>query len=84
MKNSKVVVLHRPLSVIADEISKDWKTMPEYARAHFRAFQFAFDIREMYGCDSVKWEVAYFLGNAQIWKGDTARRIKKELNAMIK
>ena len=81
---TKVNVPVRSLETIANEIQKDWKTMPEYARAHFRAFQFATDMSEMYGLDSVKWEVAYFLGSAQTWKGDTARRIKKELNAMLK
>jgi hypothetical protein len=74
----------RPLSVIAEEIYKDWKPMPNYAYEHFKAFRYATDMTEMYGCDKVKWEVAYFLGSAQTWKGEVARRIKKELNAMLK
>jgi len=28
--------------------------------------------------------VRYFLSNASTWRGETARRVKKELNAMLK
>jgi hypothetical protein len=37
-----------------------------------------------YGADSGASVIAYFLANAQTWKGDKAREIKKELNAMLK
>lgn len=72
----------RPLHVIAKEIKKDWVKMPNYAFAHFEAFQFATRIDEMYYLDSVKSEVLYFLGNAGTWKGETAKRIKIELKQM--
>jgi hypothetical protein len=36
-----------------------------------------------YGEDNAASVVAYFLSNATSWKGDAARRIKKELNAML-
>lgn len=75
---------NRPLSEIASEIRKDWRPMPEYAKAHFRAFEYANSIDEMYICDSVRNEVNYFLANAGTWRGEVARRIKKELNAMVK
>jgi hypothetical protein len=32
----------------------------------------------------VQFPLCYILANANTWKGETARRIKKELNAMIK
>ena len=34
--------------------------------------------------DSGRSVVAYFLANAGTWRGEVARRVKKELNAMIK
>jgi hypothetical protein len=74
----------RPLYQIASEIRKDWKPMYRPAGAHLEAWDGATSMDEMYGCDSVRSEVAYFLANAQTWRGETARRIKKELNAMLK
>jgi len=41
-------------------------------------------IKDNYGYDSGTSVVAYFLSNASSWKGETARRIKKELKAMMK
>jgi len=73
----------RPLYEIADEIRKDWRPMPEYAHVHFEAFECATSVDEMYMCDSVKSEICYFLGSAQTWKGEVAKRIKLELKAMV-
>jgi hypothetical protein len=74
----------RPLSVITREIRKDWRPMYRPAEAHFEAFEYANDVSEMYGCDSVRSEINYFLANAQTWKGEVARRIKLELKAIVK
>jgi hypothetical protein len=41
-------------------------------------------INDSYGCDSARNIVAYFLANASTWRGDAAKRIKAELNAMLK
>ena len=41
-------------------------------------------ITDMYGQDNGRSIVAYFLGNATTWRGEVARRVKKELNNMIK
>jgi hypothetical protein len=35
-----------------------------------------------YHYDSASSVVLYFLSNASAWRGDTARRIKKELKAL--
>lgn len=72
----------RPLYKIADEIRKDWRPMCPHAKAHFQAFEGATSIDEMYMFDSVKGEVLRFLSGASTWRGETARRIKKELKAM--
>lgn len=85
MKNSKVVVLHRPIEVIANEIRRDWGVKTNYAaRPYLQAMYGLNSISDNYGCDSAKSIIAYFLSNASTWRGPTAKAIKKELNAMIK
>jgi hypothetical protein len=39
-------------------------------------------IHSMYGADTAKSVVLYFLANANTWRGEDARRIKNELRAM--
>jgi hypothetical protein len=41
-------------------------------------------VTEAYGMDTGKSVVLYFLANATTWRGDVARRIKKELNDIAK
>ena len=41
-------------------------------------------ISDPYYADSARSIIAYFLANAGTWKGETARRIKKELKDMLK
>ena len=74
----------RSISSIAIEISKDWKKVYFGAVPYLRAMHSINSIDDSYGYDTVSSIVAYFLCNAQTWKGDVARRVKKELNAMLK
>ena len=80
----------RSLSEIANEIRKDWKAqakngkIPEPALAYLNPMSTLDKITDNYILDSGREIVARFLGNATSWKGETARRIKKELNAMLK
>jgi hypothetical protein len=80
----------RPLYEIAREIRKDWKAqtkngrVPEPAEAYLGPMETLNSVDDNYICDRGSMIVAYFLGNATSWKGETAKRIKKELNAMIK
>ena len=80
----------RPLYTIAEEIRKDWKAqtkdgkIPKPALAYLDPMSTMTSINDNYILDSGRSIVAYFLGNATTWKGETARRIKKELNAMLK
>lgn len=74
----------RPLYVIAEEVSKDWKNVYFGAAPYLDALRCLNTIDDDYGSDSGKSIVAYFLSNAQNWRGETARRIKKELNEMLK
>jgi hypothetical protein len=69
----------RPINVIASEIEKDWKPIYFGAKPYLMAMFSLSKITDNYGCDSGKSIVLYFLSNAQTWKGDKAREIKKEL-----
>ena len=69
----------RSVSQIALEISKDWKNMSQHARPYLEAM-----LCEYYGVDGEKDVITRFLCNAQTWRGETARRIKLELNNLIK
>lgn len=74
----------RPLYEVAEEIRKDWKNIYFGAKPYLDAMSCLESINGNYGWDSGKSIVLYFLANASSWRGETARRIKKELNAMTK
>tara|TARA_R110000772_G_scaffold2089_3_gene7266 strand:- start:6826 stop:7065 length:240 start_codon:yes stop_codon:yes gene_type:complete len=74
----------RPLSTIAQEIQSTWKKVYFGAVPYLQAMHSLKNINDQYGFDDAKSIVIYFLSNASTWRGDDARRIKKELNAMIK
>ena len=76
--------MHRPIHEIASEIRQDWKKVYFGAVPYLEAMGTITAIEEKFGCDSAESVIAYFLSNAGTWKGDVARRVKKELNAMIK
>jgi hypothetical protein len=75
----------RTLRVIAAEIQKDWGQKVNYAaKPYLEAMKELDLISDQYYLDTASSIVMYFLGNAQGWRGDTARRVKKELNQMLK
>ena len=73
----------RPIYEIAHEIEKDWKPVNYAARPYLNAMHDLSKITENYFADSALSVVSYFLANARMWRGETARRVKKELNKMI-
>jgi hypothetical protein len=74
----------RPLSHIAGEIITDWRSPSNYAaKPYFEAMCALDKITDHYYADSADSIVRYFLGNATSWRGETARRIKAELKAML-
>lgn len=74
----------RPLHVIAREIARDW-TKPYFgAVPYIKAMSTVARLSDSYGADDGEYLVIYFLANAGTWRGDTARRVKAELNAMLK
>ena len=75
---------NRPLYQIANEIKQDWVKVNYGAKPYLEAMETLSDISENYMFDSGKSIVSYFLSNATTWKGETARRIKAELNKQLK
>jgi len=73
----------RPINVIANEISKDWQQVHFSAKPYLDAMYSLKSIDDNYIMDSGRSIVSYFLANAQTWKGEKAREIKKELNKML-
>lgn len=83
----------RLLNTIALEIRDDWRkpfgetfisAVNPAAKAYLDAMQRLCTIDDKYGLDSARSIVSYFLANAGTWRGETARRVKKELNDMLK
>lgn len=73
----------RPISTIAREIKSDWKKVYFGAVPYLDAMQSLNSIDDNYMYDTGKSVVRYFLANAGTWRGDTARRVKAELKAML-
>jgi hypothetical protein len=74
----------RSLNVIAREIKSDWDNVYFGAVPYLDAMSTLDSIDDDYFMDSGRSIVAYFLGNAGTWRGEVARRVKKELNKMLK
>lgn len=73
----------RKLYEIATEIRKDWTKVNYAAKPYLEAMATLDSVADNYICDSGRSIVAYFLANASTWRGETAKRIKQELKAMI-
>ena len=74
----------RSLNVIANEIRKDWLNVNFGAKPYLNAMACMNDVNQQFGGDKGKSIVLYFLSNTNTWRGETAKRIKKELNLMVK
>lgn len=75
----------RPINVIALDIAFNWKNISPHARPYLDAMHDMNKIDEPYLYErDCKGTLLYFLSNAQGWRGEDARRVKKELLAMCK
>ena len=54
------------------------------AKPYVQAMMCLGSVKDNYMLDSGDTIVRYFLANASTWRGETARRIKKELKDMLK
>ena len=77
------MIQRRNLNTIANEIRNDWKKVSPYAEPYLAAMSQLESINEKYYLDDASSVVLYFLANAGGWRGETARRIKKELKEMV-
>jgi len=75
--------MSRPLSEIAEDILIDWKTINYAAQPYANAMLYLNHVNDMYIAESGRDVVLYFLSNASSWRGPVARRIKKELKAIL-
>lgn len=74
----------RPIYIIAKDIVKDWQKPYFGARPYLTAMHSLQEVTDNYGADSAKSIILYFLSNATTWRGEVARRVKKELKEMVK
>jgi len=74
----------RPIHTIATEIRGTWSKVNYAAETYLEAMGSLTKITDNYGYDSGKSIVLYFLSNAGSWRGEDARRIKKELKELVK
>lgn len=74
--------MNRPIFEIAREIKKDWKKVNYAAKPYLDAMTELINIEDHYYLDSGRSVILYFLSNAGSWRGETARRIKKELKRL--
>jgi len=75
---------HRPLSQIAREIRNDWKDPYFGAHPYINAMATLDQIGDNFYADTAQDVVLRFLVNAGTWRGETARRVKAELKAILR
>ena len=75
---------YRSLSAIAREIRKHWPKPYFGSVPYLDAMGSLNTMSDHYGADDARGIVLYFLSNATSWRGPEAKRIKAELNAMLK
>lgn len=74
---------NRSLSAIAYEIARTWPKVNYAAVPYLSAMRELDSIEDSYYYDSGRGVVRGFLSNAASWRGDSAKRIKAELKAML-
>ena len=74
----------RKINAIAAEIRQDWFNVNYAARPYLDAMFSLKTINDVYIQDSASSILLYFLSNAGTWRGETARRIKKEIKLILK
>ncbi len=74
----------RPLHEIATDIHAHWPKVNFAAKPYLAALTHLHKLTDNYGHGTARSIVLYFLSNASTWRGPAARRIKAELNNMLK
>ena len=73
----------RPIKEIAQDIRKEWKNPSEFALPYLNAMDKLNTIEDHYYLDDAYEIVLRFLCNAGSFKGEAARKLKKELRDLI-
>lgn len=74
----------RPIKEIAKDIKDAWKNTSPYALAYLNPMLTLNSIEDKYFFDDAKSIILYFLSNAQGFRGEKARELKKELKDLLK
>ena len=74
----------RPIYDIAEEIARDWRKPYFGAVPYLNAMHSLVDLDSRYVAEDAEGILRYFLANSGTWKGETAKRIKAELKAILK
>lgn len=74
----------RSLYAIRAEIARNWMKPYFGAVPYLDAMASLDKMTDYYGAESAEDIVMYLLVNMRTWRGDVARRIKAELNKMLK
>jgi len=74
----------RPLFLVAEEIEKDWIDITEDCKYYIECMKELKRINNRQGFDSGKTFVVYFLAECILWHTSNSRKLKKELEEMIK
>jgi hypothetical protein len=74
---------YRSLSAISRDVRRDWSNVNYAAKPYLAAMAQLDKISDRFHYDSGESVVRYFLSNASAWRGDTAKRVKAELKAML-
>ena len=74
----------RPLFEIAAEIESDWTALHGAAQPYVDAMRELRSAGHQYGLETGSEIIQGFLVNAGTWRGETARRVKLELKAILK
>ena len=71
------------ISIIAREISREWKNVNYAAKPYLNAMRSLDSASDSFGYDSAKSVVSYFLANASGYRGDAAKAHKAALKAIV-
>jgi hypothetical protein len=74
----------RPIHEIAQEIRSDWKNVYFGAKPYLGAMRHLDSVEDTFYDDDARSVIAYFLANAQTWRGETAKHVKLELKKLLK
>ena len=74
---------HRPLYLIARDITEAWPKINYAAKPYLEAMRDLSSINDKYGYDDARSIVLYFLSNAASFRGDNAKTLKLELKSIV-